>query len=136
MAITDVEQIIKNALGLKDTDSLKVVHVRFSRPVKLLPEKEESSAWPKYMAIAKNGSLGIMAICALLVFKIFAGAGKKAAAAGVASELPEGSLALPQLPAAQEGAEPVILRRQIASALQNNPAQVKRLFASWAEEKE
>ncbi|MBN1796420.1 MAG: flagellar M-ring protein FliF [Sedimentisphaerales bacterium] len=136
MAVTDIEQIIKNALGLKDSDSLKVVHARFNRPAKFIPEKEEASSWPRYMAITKNSSLGIMAICALLVFRMLAVAGKKAAAAQSAGELPEGSLALPQLSAAQEGAEPVILRRQIASALQNNPAQVKRLFTSWAEEKE
>ena len=87
------------------------------------------------MAIAKHSSLGIMAICALLVFKMFTGASKKAAAAQPETQLMEG---IPQgmLPPGPESAEPVVLRRQIATALHNNPDQVKKLFASWVEERE
>lgn len=133
--LTEVEQIIKNALGLKDTDSLKVVQARFNRPV--IPMAEETpSSWPRYLAIARQASLAVAAICALLVLKIFGGAGKKATQAVPQIELGAGGETMGLLPAANEAAEPVMLRRQIASALQNNPEQVKRLFASWVEEKE
>jgi len=135
MAVADVEQVIKNALGLKETDSLKVVPARFNRPTIPAAVEEEPSNWPRYMAIARHGSLGLMAVCALLVFKMFAGAGKKAAAAQAQGQLPEG-IAAGLLPAGTESAEPVVLRRQITTALQNNPEQVKKLFASWVEERE
>jgi flagellar M-ring protein FliF len=135
MAVTDVEQIIRNALGLKETDSLKVVPAKFNRLTIEPMAKEEPSNWPRYMAIIRHGSLGIMALCALLVFKMFAGAGKKAAAETQA-QLPEGFTGAGLLPAGPEAAEPVVLRRQIATALQNNPEQVKKLFASWVEERE
>ncbi len=134
MAVTDVEQIIKNALGLKETDSLKVVPVRFNRPTIQPIVEQEPPGWTRYMAIAKHGSLGIMALCALLAFKMFAGAGKKAAAEQ--AQLPEGYAGAGLLPPGPEAAEPVVLRRQIATALQNNPEQVKKLFASWVEERE
>ncbi len=139
MSILDVEGIIKNALGLKDTDSLKVVQARFNRPKDNTMPVAEASSWPRYMMIAKNASLGVMAICALLVFKMFAKAGKKATAALPAEQmqLPEGvQPAAGLLPPTQEANEPVVLRRQIASALQSNPDHVKRLFASWVEERE
>lgn len=136
MAVADVEQIIKNALGLKETDSLKVVPAKFNRPTIASVPEEKPSNWPRYMAIARHGSLGIMALCALLVFKMFAGAGKKAAAEQPQAQLPEGYSGAGLLPPAPEAAEPVVLRRQIATALQNNPEQVKKLFASWVEERE
>jgi hypothetical protein len=99
--------------------------------------EEEPSNWSRYIAIARHGSLGIMALCALLVFKMFAGAGKKAAAAEMPqAQLPEGYAGAGMLPAGPEVSEPVVLRRQIATALQNNPQQVKKLFASWVEERE
>jgi len=134
MEASEVEDIIKNALGLKETDSLKVVNVKFHRPT-LLPEEEKPSNWPRYVAIARQASLGIMAICALLVLRIFKGAKKKATSAAAAGQLPgaEGSAGL--LPAGAGVSEPAVLRRQIANALQRNPDQVKLLFSSWLEGK-
>ncbi|MFQ6034240.1 MAG: flagellar basal-body MS-ring/collar protein FliF [Sedimentisphaerales bacterium] len=138
MPLSDVEEIIRNALGLKQTDLLKVVQVKFHRPIELLIE-DEPSHWPRYIAIARHLSLGIMAICALLVLRIFRGAKKKAALAAA----PVGQAALPAaegavglLPAGQATAEPLVLRKQIAHALQNNPEQARQLFSSWIEEKE
>lgn len=137
MPVEDVELIIKNALGLKDTDSLKVVPVKFNRPVMAAEVEEKQTAFARFMPIIQNASLGIMAICALLVFKMFAGAGKKASAAEQSqAQLGQGMEGMGLLTAAPEAAEPVVLRRQIASALQNNPEQVKKLFASWVEERE
>jgi flagellar M-ring protein FliF len=133
MQLSDVEQIIRNALGLKETDSIKVVGAKFHRPAELLTD-EKPSNWPRYIAIARHASLGIMAICALLVLRIFKGAKRKAALTGGPGQLPgaEGPAGL--LPAAQASSEPAVLRRQIAGALQSNPEQVRRLFASWIEE--
>jgi flagellar M-ring protein FliF len=133
MELPDVEEIIKNALGLKETDSLKVVSTRFHRPVNLL--KEEPSNWPRYIAIARQASLGIMAICALLVLRVFSRAKKKASAA-TAEQLTGGEGVVGLLPAGAGSSEPLMLRKQIANALQSNPEQVKQLFSSWLEEKE
>lgn len=136
MELSDVEQIIRNALGLKQTDALKVVHAKFHRPTELLVE-EKLSNWPRYITITKHASLGIVAICALLVLRIFRGAKKKVTSTTSAiEELPavEGPIGL--LPAAAGKSESLALRRQIANALQHNPEQVKQLFASWVEEKE
>jgi len=134
MELSEVEDIIRNALGLKGTDTLKVVHAKFYRPTELLID-EEPSNWPRYLAIIRHASLGIMAICALLVLKIFRGAKKKAEAIAPAEQLPgvEGPIGL--LPAKTGSTESLVLRRQIANAVERNPEQVKQLFASWIEEK-
>jgi flagellar M-ring protein FliF len=137
MQLTEVEEIIKNALGLKDTDAIKVVNVKFHRPAVESMIDEKPSSWPRMMAIVRHASLGIMAICALLVLKIFKGARKKAVATATAPTAQltgaEGPAAL--LPAETGTSEPLVLRRQITSALQRNPDQVKQLFSSWLEEK-
>ncbi len=135
MQLSEVEEIIRNALGLKEPDALKVVNVKFHRPAVESMIDEEPSIWPRIMTIVRHASLGIMAICALLVLRIFRGAKKKAAATTPTAQLPgaEGSAGL--LPAEAGTSEPLVLRRQITSALQRNPDQVKQLFSSWLEEK-
>jgi len=134
MELADVEKLIRNALGLGDTDSLTVVDARFYRPAEPLIE-EEPSSWPRYVAIARQASLGVMAICALLVLRIFSKASKKAAsAASAAGRLPGTEGAAGLLPAEAASSEPLMLRKQISSALQNDPEQVKQLFSSWLEE--
>lgn len=135
MQLSDVEQIIRNALGLKETDLLKVVHAKFHRPTELLTEQEPSN-WPRYVAIARHASLAISAVCALLVLRIFSSARKKAAATAGAGQLPAAEGAVGLLPPGQSSTEPLMLRKQIANALQSNPEQVRRLFASWIQEKE
>lgn len=134
MELSDVEEIIKNALGLRETDLLKVVDTKFHRPAELLID-EEPSNWPRYIAIARQVSLGIMAICALLVLRIFSGARKKMASTAAAGALAGAGGAAGLLPAGVEGPEPLAVRKQITSALQSNPEQVKQLFSSWLEEK-
>ena len=134
MELSDVEEIIKNALGLKETDLLKVVNTKFHRPAELLVE-EEPSNWPRYIAIARQVSLGVMAICALLVLRIFSGARKKMASTAAAGQLAGAEGAAGLLPAGAEGPEPLAVRKQITGALQSNPEQVKQLFSSWLEEK-
>lgn len=130
-----VTQIIKNAIGIKDGNSIKVVNARFFKPV--IPAMDEGKKLD-IVAIAGQASLGIMAICALLVFKMFSGAKKKASAViPGAPQLPPG-MANAGLLSGGSGIEmndPVMLRRQIANSLKNNPDQAKQLFSSWLEEK-
>jgi flagellar M-ring protein FliF len=132
----DVEKLIENALGLdlSGSDSLKVVNARFHQPVKSLLD-EELKAGLDFVAIARQASLGIMAVCALLVLRMFRGAKKKVKMETVRAQLAasEGDTGL--LPGATAGSEPLALRRQIASALENDPERVKQLFTSWIEEK-
>lgn len=136
MQVTEVEEIIRTALGLKETDSLKVVHAQFHQPEQP-PIEEEPSVWPRYLALARQLSLGIMALCTLIVFRIFSKARSKAAVAIQTGQLPEGGgPGGGLLPGSAPAAEPVFLKRQITHALRNNPEQVREMFLSWIEEKE
>ncbi|MHC4435819.1 MAG: flagellar basal-body MS-ring/collar protein FliF [Planctomycetota bacterium] len=132
----DVETLIANALGLDlgGGDSLKVVNARFHQPVESLLE-EEQAAGLDFIAIARQASLGIMAVCALLVLRMFRGAKRKVKMEAGSVQLPGGEQAGGLLPGGAGGSEPLVLRRQIASALENDPERVKQLFTSWIEEK-
>ena len=134
MEVAEVEQVIRTALGLKETDSLKVVHARFHRPAAPAAE-EESTSWPRYLAMARHLSLGVMALCALMMLRIFSRA-KGKASAEVAAQLPAGAGSGGLLPPGDAAAEPMVLRRQIAHALKQNPEQVRQMFHNWIEEKE
>lgn len=136
MPIEDVEQLIRTALGLKEgRDTIQVSNT----PLYQAPQEEvvEGSDWTTYLALARQASMGVMAVCALLVLKIFAGAKKKAglAEAEALPALGPGAEA-GMLPAADEARAPTsaALQRQVASALQNNPDQVRQLFANWIEQ--
>lgn len=134
MQITDVELIIRNALGLKESDALKVVNAKFHRSAEAAAEQEPAD-WSRYIALARHLSLGIMAICALIVLRIFSRARGKtlAPAQGQAtSEAGPGGL----LPPGELVAEPAIVRQQIAHALRQNPEQVRQMFRTWIQEKE
>lgn len=135
MEVAEVEEIIRTALGLKLNDSLKVVHARFHQSTETLIE-EEPSKWPRYLALARQLSLGIMAVCALLVFRIFSRARSKALAAIPTQQLAEGSAPGGLLSSGAASAEPALLKRQITHALRNNPEQVREMFLSWITEKE
>jgi flagellar M-ring protein FliF len=131
LQISDVEAIIKSALGLKDTDTLKVVDVKFNRPP--AQDIKEPADFSGYIALAKQFSLGLTGICALLVFKIFAKGAKPVQAAG---QMPAGGGKVAQLPAAAGGATEMMLRNQIAATLRNNPDHAKQVFMKWLDEKE
>jgi flagellar M-ring protein FliF len=136
MPIEDVKLLISNALGLKeDRDEIQVSNIPFYQP----PREDvlEGTDWVRYMALARQGSMGVMAVCALLVLKIFAGAKKKAAGAPVEALPALGPGAeTGMLPAAEDTRRPnsTTLQRQVASALQSNPDQVRQLFANWIEQ--
>jgi flagellar M-ring protein FliF len=135
MELADVETLIQNALGLdlEGLDSLKVVDVKFQRQDQT-PLSEDMAGGLDFVAIARQASLGIMAICALLVLRIFRGA-KKKAKAEAAEQLAgaEGPAGL--LPAQAANSQSLVIRKQIVGALHQNPDRVKQLFASWIEEK-
>jgi flagellar M-ring protein FliF len=132
----DVEKLIENALGLDlaGGDSLKVVNARFHQPVKSLLD-EDMKAGLDFVAIARQASLGIMAFCALLVLRMFRGAKKKVKAEAGQAQLTTSGGDTGLLPGMAGGSEPMVLRRQIASALEDNPERVRQLFTSWIEEK-
>jgi flagellar biosynthesis/type III secretory pathway M-ring protein FliF/YscJ len=132
----DVEKLIENALGLdlSGADSLKVVNVKFQRSTETLLD-EELSAGLDFVAIARQASLGIMAVCALIVLRMFRGAKRKVKMAAGQEQLAGTESPAGLLTGAAGGAEPLVLRKQIASALENNPERVRQLFTSWIEEK-
>ncbi len=137
MPIEDVEGVIRSALGLSESDSLTVVNTRFHRPEQPVVE-DEPGDWTQYMILIRHGSLGIMGICALLALKILAGGKSKVQNQTSSSgQLAESETALGLLPGGSEAdtSEPAVLRKQIASALQHNPDQVKQLFSNWVEGK-
>ena len=138
MDVKEVEEIIAKAIGPKlQPNDLKVVPVKFNRPAEALVGVEEADGLD-FIAIARHSSLGIMAICALLVLKLFRGAKKKAAEIGATGQLSvTGGATAGLLPtgAGGKGSESLVLRRQIADSLQSNPEQAKQLFSSWFEEK-
>jgi flagellar M-ring protein FliF len=133
MEVSAVEKLIKDALGLdlQKLDSLTVVEAKFSRPTELLTDKDSDKKFD-IMAIARHASMGIMAICAIIVLKMFSGAKKKAELAA-SQQLPEASGAAGFLPAGTS--DPMMLRKHISGVLQNNPEQAKQLFTNWINEK-
>jgi flagellar M-ring protein FliF len=135
MEPNDVEKLIENALGLdlKRGDSLKVVDAKFQNPA--TPLLEEKPAGLDYLAIARDASLGVMAICALLVLRMFRKAGRKANAEAAAKHLPGAEGVAGLLAGGTGGTEPLLLRKQIASVLEHDPQRARQLFVSWLEEK-
>jgi flagellar M-ring protein FliF len=136
MQLADVEKLIENALGLnlKGRDSLKVVEARFFRPAAVVDEEQPKQL--DFVKIAGQASMGITAICALVVLRIFTKAKKKAASAAGTTQLPAGIEAAGMLPGMTTGAaEPVVVRRQLAEVMRNNPDQARRLFVNWLQEK-
>lgn len=136
MSLKDVEEVIRNAVGLKSTDSLKVVNAKFNHPLPaadIEQDYQQSVKWNRYIEIARQSSLGLLAISALLVLKIFSGAHKRAESAMPAlGTSPAGAAGM--LGAGQYE-EPTMLRAQIVGALERNPEEVKRLFSNWVDEK-
>jgi flagellar M-ring protein FliF len=137
MTVEQVKEIIRNAIGpslLKDTSSLIVVNTAFNRP--MIASAADSGGYEKlarYVEIARQSSMGVLAICALLVLKIFSGGKKKVAAGEASVEAGQlGSLmSVGMLPAGRSDDSAAALRRHITGALKQNPDQVKQLFTSW-----
>jgi len=140
MSITDVEEIIRNAVGadlLKSPQSLTVKDVAFYRPA-VTPDGADTGyeKLSRYIEIARHGSMGILAICALLALKIFAGARKKVAAETAALAPAPAQMESWSLlgPGQAEADAQAAFRRQIAGSLQRDPEQVRQLFTTWLTE--
>jgi len=144
MPITDVNDIIRNALGLKPTDSIKVVQVKFRQDKDTGLDMEETGGLD-FVAIAGQASMGIMAICAVVALKVLNGSKKKAVvrSSRVPMALPSEGGSLPALVAGGETEEGeaeddafelMELRKRIGDSLRANPDQAKRLFSSWLDE--
>jgi flagellar M-ring protein FliF len=134
MQVAEVEGILRTALGLKESDSLKVVNAKFHRAAEPTPGPETAD-WSRYIALARHLSLGVMAVCALIVLRIFSRARGKAAPSSPA-QLPVGTPGAGLLAAGEPATEPALVRRQIAQALRQNPEQVRQMFLRWIQEKE
>ena len=134
MTVEDAEEVIRNALGLTENDTLKVVDAAFHRPA---PAVAEAGGLDKefWFEIARRGSLGVLVIGVLLALRIFRGpkAKVRAAAAEGAAALPGQAGGPGNLLAASAEMQPEMLRAQITTALQENPEEVKRLFLRWAQ---
>jgi flagellar M-ring protein FliF len=133
MDITAVEELVKNALGLKTTDVIAVQNLPIYRtPV---AAEETSNNWSQYIEIAERSSLGIMSVCALLVFMIFRRARKKA---GIVltdqAQLTGGSAGLLGEGIGKPALDQAMVQERITAALRNNPDQVKQIFSSWISE--
>jgi len=135
MPVTEVEAILRMALGLKESDSLKVVNAKFHRAAEPAAEPEPAD-WSRYIALARHLSLGIMAICALVILRTFSRARGKAQMAAPTGQLPAGAGPSGLLPPGESFAEPGVVRQQIAQALRQNPEQVRQMFQNWIQEKE
>jgi flagellar M-ring protein FliF len=134
MSVDQVKALIKNALGLKENvDTIEVVNTKFYRPVEVEPQK--TANWPKYLAMAKQASLGIMAVCALIALKMFGGTKTVAGAPQLAGS-PEAAQQLMAGGGQQMLPAPNMMRDQILVALQQNPDHVRRMFTNWVQEKQ
>ena len=135
MELTDVEKLIENTLGLdlNGRDSLKVVDVKILPP-EIPVIEEEAKAGLDFLAIARQASLGIMAICALLVLKMFKGAKKKAQAETTANLQLQAAPNAGLLPGQPQLNSPALIRQQITSALERDPEKVRQLFNQWIQE--
>ena len=128
VSVDQVKNLIYSAVGrniLKE-ENLEVVDAPFNRPK--MPEVVEDPWYITYLGLIKQGSLAIMALCALLSLKIFSGkitAVNNSRSAQLASGENSAKAAL------QSGDT----REKIAMAFRNDPEQVKELFTSWIEEK-
>jgi len=148
----DVEDVIRRAIGLSETDELKVVSCTFRRPAALGEEEAETGFLSDpgfYLDAARHASVGILVIGALLALRMLGGSGRKGRAAALAETgSAEGAIvggqgaALPGnlLTAGAAGMRPSAdtaqLNQRIAAALQDNPDEVKRLFRTWAQQQQ
>lgn len=143
MSVEDVKDIIRTAIGpeLLKEENLSVKNIPFNRPqAMLLPaEPQPLDKLGPILEIIRQSSMGILAICALIVLKIFTGAGKKAAAERAATMSPNGlglagSSAAGLLPAGNTDEAVTMMREQISLQLRENPEQVRQLFTMWLAE--
>jgi flagellar M-ring protein FliF len=140
LTIKDAEDIIRNAIGLKTTDTIKIVNAPFHHADAVPPaeaQEQDTSRREFILEIAQRSSLGVLVLGALAVLWFFRRSGKgkvDAAAAGALPALGGGAGSATALATAGGGdVAPDVLRARITSALQENPEAVRRLFQRWVE---
>ncbi len=141
MSVQDVEEIIKNAIGgetmLKDKASLTVKNIPIYQPAGLTTTAADGGfeKLSRYIDIARQSSMGLLAVCALLALRIVTKASKKAASTPESSGASRlDALTMGLLPSGGADNPQLAVRRHIAAELKQNPDQVKQLFASWLAE--
>ncbi len=135
MTVEEVTQIIRNVVGpelLKDEKSLSVVNVPFQRSVIIADDSGSYEKLSRYIEIARQSSMGVLAVCALVVLKIFTGAKKKVSGKTAENQALPGQMAM--LPAGVSDDSTAAFRHQISAALKQNPDHVKQLFTTWLSE--
>lgn len=128
MDVQEVEAIIRGALGMKPSDQLMVKNIRFNRPKQ--NDTLGEPVWLRYMALVRQGSIVLMAISGLLVFR-FLVRQQRPATRQAPEALPAG--ASPSFLVSPSASQAVV-KRQLAEAIKNNPEQVRQLFAAWVQE--
>jgi len=145
LTVADVEEVIRRAIGLAETDELKVVSCTFHRPAAAAGEDEAGvfSDPAFYLAAARHASLGILVLGALMALKMFGGGSKGKASALGGGGGAEASLAASQaaggagnLLAAGAAGPSESVNQRITAALKENPDEVKRLFNTWVQQQQ
>lgn len=129
MEVAKVKSLIFSALGrgMLTEDNLTVEDIPFVRAA--IPPAIKEPAYVPYVGLVKQGSLGIMAICALFALKMFSGKVKPGKGAAPVAQLSGGG------ENAIAALQPGDMREQISAAYRGDPEQVRELFTSWIEEK-
>lgn len=139
MSVEDVEEIILGAIGgrkmLTDENALIVKNVPvYEPPMSVTAVSQDFERMSRIVDLVRHSSMGVLALCALIVLRIFTKASRRIAEVPAATEsagqLASGGLGLLP-PGADAGAA---YRQRIATELRQNPDQVRRLFASWLAE--
>jgi len=138
MKIEVVNDMIQGVVNIRNPNAVTIT-VRqtkfFRQPKPVFAEADQN--WTRYLSLAREASMGIMAFCALLVYLIFSQARKKASGAASQvslAQLQAGATGMLMETSDDETQEVAVVRRQISSALKSNPDHVRELFASWMQE--
>ena len=134
LAVKDIEDMIRGAVGLRQQDTLKVVSVPFQAAAAQPAEAAQPEGFFNkdfLLEMAKRGSLGILVIGVLLMLRIFSRPRVKADAAQAALAGAAGSGNM--LTSDRGEVDPDRLRAHITRALRENPDEVKRLFLAWVD---
>ncbi|MGC9335526.1 MAG: flagellar basal-body MS-ring/collar protein FliF [Anaerolineae bacterium] len=139
MSVEDVEEIILGAIGgrkmLTDENALTVKNVPiYEPPMSVTAVSQDFERMSRIVDLVRHSSMGVLALCALIVLRIFTKASRRIAEVPAAPES-TGQLASSGLGLLPPGADPsAAYRQRIATELRQNPDQVRRLFASWLAE--
>lgn len=120
----DVEEIIKQAVGFKrGRDEIQVTDSKLvsgSTATDVDAEWLQMQRWQNYMAIARNASLGVAALVALVLGLLFL---RRLRPAAPAAE-----------PEREGAAEQPVLRNTLALMAQRDPDAMARILTTWLEE--